>query len=259
MFSLTLLGTGSVHAPPVYGCSCAACQHALNYTSASRAPCSALLRTGKDTILIDAGHPKLQQIFEPGSISAILITHYHMDHVQELFKLRWAITDPIDVYHPNDPRGCDDLFKNPGILKFKSPNTNGTTFHLSKIKVTPIALNHSKQSNGYVFQSTALTIAYLTDTKGLPQQSIEVLQRLNPQYIVIDCSFPAHIDNDNHNNLDDLIRLAKILPGSMWVASHIGHELDCVRLSGALKLPKNIMFGYDGLSLPILPSSESTK
>jgi phosphoribosyl 1,2-cyclic phosphate phosphodiesterase len=35
-----------------------------------------------------------------------LLTHYHLDHVQGLFPLRWGVGAPIPVYGPPDDAGC---------------------------------------------------------------------------------------------------------------------------------------------------------
>ncbi len=51
----------------------------------------------------------------------MLLTHYHPDHVQGLFHLRWGCGESIPVYGPKDPQGCADLYRHPGVLDFQVP------------------------------------------------------------------------------------------------------------------------------------------
>lgn len=51
-------------------------------------------------ILIDAGLPELAPYLLPYPTRHILLTHYHMDHVQGLFPMRWGYGEPIPVFGP---------------------------------------------------------------------------------------------------------------------------------------------------------------
>ncbi|MGP2485548.1 MBL fold metallo-hydrolase, partial [Pantoea eucalypti] len=82
------LGTGGVTAAPQPGCDCHACQRAQRNSTHARAPCRALIEFGHERILLDAGLPLLASRVPPGSLTRILLTHYHKDHVQGLFALR---------------------------------------------------------------------------------------------------------------------------------------------------------------------------
>lgn len=253
---LTLLGTGSVQGAPVYGCSCSACQRALQDKQLRRLLCSAVLQVNGDNLLIDASHPELQTLFPAGSIDAILLTHYHMDHVQALFELRWGVGLSIPVFQPDDPQGCDDLFKHPGILDFQPPNQALQSFQLAGIDILPLPLNHSKPTFGYCFTGLLESgergsIAYLTDTRGIPDASWEQLIAICPNYIVIDCSHPPQYSASNHNNLDDVLAMVQQLSNSQWVLTHIGHELDCYLQENAQLLPANVLVGKDNMVLSL--------
>lgn len=126
---ITFLGTGAAGGVPLYGCRCEACTLAMENPALRRAPCSALIETGDTRILIDGGLMDLHTRFAPGELDAILLTHFHPDHVQGLFHLRWGRGPRIPVLIPPDPDGCADLFRHPGILDFQ-PQTAGR-HHLS--------------------------------------------------------------------------------------------------------------------------------
>lgn len=91
-----------------------------------------------------------------GANSTFLLTHYHMDHVQGLFPLRWGCGNSIPVYGPPDEQGCDDLFKHPGILAFQPPLAPFATVELGGMRITPLPLQHSKLTHGYLIQAAAL-------------------------------------------------------------------------------------------------------
>ena len=248
---LTLLGTGNVTGCPVYGCDCLACQRASLDPSKARLLCSAVLEVNGQRILIDANHPQLQTRFPAGSINAMLLTHFHMDHVQALFELRWGVAEPIPVYHPDDPLGCDDLFKHPGLLDFQPARQALHSFSLADINITPLALNHSKPTLGYLFTNENGRIAYLTDTLGIPDQSWQQLLRQPPKYVVIDCSNSPLHRSGNHNNLSDVLELAHALPDSTWVLTHIGHDLDEYLMQHPNCLSSNMLVGHDELCLSL--------
>ena len=99
---------------PVFGCDCAACRRARLQENYRRRPCSAAVKFNDAVTLLDAGIPPDGRL-ACGQLPAVLLTHYHMDHVQGLFPLRWGVGATIPVYGPPDEAGCNDLFKHPGI------------------------------------------------------------------------------------------------------------------------------------------------
>ncbi len=80
--------------------------------------------------LLDAGRPDLMEHHPAGSFQQVLLTHYHLDHVQGLFPLRWGVGASIPVYGPPDDAGCDDLLKHPGLLDFSHTVTPFVMFNL---------------------------------------------------------------------------------------------------------------------------------
>lgn len=53
-----------------------------------RRPSTTLVEAGATRILLDAGLTDLTERFPPGSLTAIVLTHFRPDHVQGLFHLR---------------------------------------------------------------------------------------------------------------------------------------------------------------------------
>jgi len=247
---LTILGSGNAAGVPVYGCDCPACGRAREDQRLGRGPCSALLQTTAGRLLIDAGQPDLGMRFPPGSLQAILLTHYHMDHVHGLFPWRWGKGPRIPVIGPHDPAGCDDLLKHPGMFDFGITAIPGEPFTLLGLDILPLALQHSRPTLGYQIRHAGRSLAYVTDTIGLPPRTLAMLQDAPPDLLILDCSFPPRpADERNHNALNDALALhAAIRPGRTLL-THVGHDLDSWLLANPDALPEGVELARDGRQL----------
>lgn len=243
---VTFLGTGAAGGVPLYGCPCAACERARAQPEHGRRPCSALIESGDTRILIDAGLTDLHERFPPGSLSAIVLTHYHPDHVQGLFHLRWGKGVPISVFGPPDSQGCADLYKSPGLLRFQ-PQSKFEPFTVGTMQFTPLPLIHSKVTFGYAIEdSVGCRFAWLTDTLGLPPRTESFLKDWQADGLALDCTDPPRETPKNHNDWNaaqDVI--AATAPKRAWM-THIGHALDAWRMQNAMALPEGIEVAADG-------------
>lgn len=243
---LKILGSGNSAGMPLYGCDCLLCAKAKGNKDFRRGPASALLEVDGKRYLIDAGLMNIAEQFPVGSLDGIFITHFHPDHVQGLFQLRWGVGSKIPVFCPPDSHGCADLYKNPGILDFHLLK-KFNSFELGYLKVTPLPLIHSKVNFGYLFEFEQQRIAYLTDTKGLPPKTQMYLEALQLDLLIIDTTYPPDIDNSNHNNLNDSLLIQRQLGAKRTVFTHIGHDLDIWLNENVNQLPEKVVAGYDGL------------
>lgn len=244
---LTLLGTGDARQVPVYNCACVACDTARVYPQRRRGPCCALVECGTQRWLIDGGLTDLTERFPPHSLSGILQTHYHADHAQGLLHLRWGQGLQIPVHGPTDPDGFADLYKHPGILDFSQPFAAFERRELGELTVTAVPLVHSRPTFGYLLEGGGRRIAYLTDTIGLPDDSLALLRRDPPDVLVLDCSMPPQPQAPrNHNDLTRALEvIARVQPGE-GVLTHIGHSLDAWLLDRPDALPANVSLAQDG-------------
>ncbi len=245
---LTFLGTGDVRQVPVFGCNCSACAAARSNTDLRRRPCSALLEFAGNKLLLDGGITDLAERFQPGELTAIMLTHYHVDHVQGLFHLRWGLGEKIPVYGPEDNTGCADLVKHPGILDFQTPLQAFSSFFIGPLKITPLPLQHSKPTFGYLLEYNRRQLAYLTDTVGLPKATTRFLQDYQQLELIIDCSEPPQPDPPrNHNDLNLVIEIYNQLqPKTIWL-THLSHKMDEWLLWN--KLPEGFVVARDNLAI----------
>ncbi|WP_336221707.1 phosphonate metabolism protein PhnP [Citrobacter amalonaticus] len=248
--SITLSGTGGAQQVPVFGCDCAACRRARSQQQYRRRPCSGVVTFNETVTLLDAGIPHLMDDWPAGSFRQFLLTHYHMDHVQGLFPLRWGVGTTIAVYGPADEHGCDDLFKHPGILDFSHTIEPFMVFDLQGLQVTPLPLNHSKLTLGYFLETAHSRVAWLSDTAGLPDKTLTFLQNNRPQVIVIDCSHPPRPETPrNHCDLNTVIALNAVIRCPRVVLTHISHQFDVWLMENAL--PHGFEAGYDGMQIMV--------
>lgn len=198
----------------------------------------------------------LYQRFAPGSLDAMLLTHFHPDHVQGLFHLRWGVGDSLEVYGPKDSEGCADLFKHPGILNFQSVR-KFEPFRVGDLNITPLPLIHSKPTLGYAVEGPdGARFAYLTDTLGLPPKSLTYLQGWGRFEMALDCSFPPRPEPGNHNDWDAALAcIAAVQPTCAWL-THIGHTLDDWLLSQSPRFPERAFIAADGQIVDVTPAAE---
>jgi phosphoribosyl 1,2-cyclic phosphate phosphodiesterase len=206
-----------------------------------------LIECGGQRWLIDSGLTDLAERFPPGSISGVLQTHYHADHVQGLLHWRWGRGMRMPVLGPDDPEGFADLYKHPGMLDFSRKLTAFQPFMLEGFSLTPLPLNHSKPTFGYLFSDGVSRVAYLTDTLGLPPDTQAWLKQQPLDLLVLDCSYaPMPQAPRNHNDLTRALETIASLPVKKSVLSHIGHDFDTWLMEHPSALPENVVVGFDG-------------
>lgn len=249
---VTFTGTGSAGGVPRFGCECSACQCARLQPELQRRPCSALIETANTRLLLDAGLMDIHERFPAGSLNAIVLTHFHPDHVQGLFHIRWGKGEPLSVYCPPDPDGCADLYKNSGILDFQHVE-KFKAFAIGDLTITPLPLIHSKLTYGYAIEShEGDRFAYLTDTNGLPEETLRFLMAWQPFSLALDCSHrPQSKPPANHNDYNrakDII--SRVGPQHAWL-THLSHEVDLWRLEVDVQLPEAIRWAADDLKVQL--------
>ena len=161
--------------------------------------------------------------FPSGSLSAILITHFHPDHVQGLFHWRWGLGE-LAVFAPHDAQGCADLYTHPGPLKFNHLS-KFETFQIGDMRITPVPLVHSKPTLGYCIEHDGARMAYLSDCSALPPATAAFLTEWQPHRIFLDCTYPPGMVG-NHFDLTEAIAVSEDYPNSNVVLMHISHILD---------------------------------
>jgi len=247
---ISFLGTGDAGGVPRYGCECPACLRAQSEPRYQRRQSSLLIESGATRVLIDAGLTDLTQRFPPGSLSAIVVTHFHPDHVQGLLHLRWGLGKKLPVFTPPDPEGCADLYKHPGMLEFRTLKVF-EPLCIGELQFVPLPLIHSKMTFGYAIEDTdARRFAYLTDTVGLPELTEEFLLNWQAHAIALDCTHPPRTAAArNHCDLTLALTIAEALKPSKTLLTHIGHTMDAWLMNNEENLPAHVSIAHDLLAI----------
>lgn len=255
---LTFLGTGTSHGLPYIGCECAVCSS--NDPLNKRLRSSVLIESedGSTSLLIDTS-PDLRQQFlraDIRTVSAVLYTHTHNDHVVGLDDLR-PITDrngylPVFADAPTHEH-IQNLFgygfvqdrQYPGFPRF-TPHViePKIAFEFQQFQITPIPILHGKaEILAYRIENAGSTLVYATDCSQIPESSWALMD--SPDVFVVDALRKR--PHPTHFTIDQALETAHKLRASRTFFTHISHDLDHHKTQE--ELPPTVEMSYDGLQL----------
>lgn len=149
---------------------------------------AALVESSKARILVDAGvscretFKRLKSAgFDPRSISAILITHEHSDHVHGLATLAKKLSIPVfmtGATHQAWARALrDENGELPKLTKLEIFSA-GRSFQIADITVTPFTIPHDAADPvGFSFRSEGIKVAIATDLGYMPASVCDHLSK----------------------------------------------------------------------------------
>jgi len=249
-----LLGTGSsmgVPRPDGFFGNCDP-KNKKNY----RTRCSALISFNKANILIDTSPDLRQQLLEAKikTINGVLYTHFHADQTHGINDLRtFYLKNRIKI-----PIYCDKITSNylknnfsycfkknydyDPILKLHKLRKN-FEIKMSKnsLKILSIPVKHGLiNSIAYIINKK---IAYVSDANEIYLKDLRYFKKL--KYLIIDC---LRIEkHPSHFSLNEIINLSNNLKPKKTILTNLHTDLDYNHLIKIL--PKNIIPGFDGLSI----------
>jgi phosphoribosyl 1,2-cyclic phosphate phosphodiesterase len=250
---LTLLGTGTSQGIPVIGCTCKVCKSADQRDRRLRT--AAFLEVNGTGMAIDLGPDFRQQMLVNGfsDVHAVLLTHEHNDHVSGLDDIRpvnFLYQRDIPIYgsarslleiHRRFIYAFDKEYVYPGKPRVTSMIIDDTPFEVEGITITPIPVDHGDMA---IYGFRVGDVAYITDAKSLPDQSIDLLSGLDV-LILNALRFESH---PTHLTISEAIDLALQLNPARCFLTHISHDAGLHAEINAI-LPDKIRLGYDGLRL----------
>ena len=223
------LGTGSESGIPVHRCDCELCRRAREDSNFIRRPPANLLIYKKKNYLIDVGNLEFLKDKRVGDIeiSGIFITHTHISHTMGLFQLRWTRQRNLPIYYPEASElvdGFDKLLTSPSFL---GPFKGYFPFQVidlgDGLKFTPLPLKHTVETFGFFIEGEGFNIAYLSDTKGLPDKTYEYLSERDLDIVILDAMYPPGWNLSDHNNIDEALSILKELKFEKAFLTHISH------------------------------------
>jgi phosphoribosyl 1,2-cyclic phosphate phosphodiesterase len=252
---ITLLGTGTSQGIPVIGCRCRVCTS--DDPRNQRLRTAAFIQSGQTGFSIDIGPDFRRQLLSNDiqDIHAILLTHEHNDHISGLDDIRpvnFLYNRDIPVYggartmaemNRRFYYAFDPAYQYPGKPRVHSVVIDESPFMFGDTLITPIPVDHGEMA---IFGYRIGNLAYITDAKTIPAQSMELLQGLDV-LILNALRFEQHL---THLNIEEAMAVCNSLKPGICYLTHISHELGMHEEVNAM-LPDNIRLGYDGLRIKI--------
>ncbi|WP_456398180.1 MBL fold metallo-hydrolase [Desulfurobacterium sp.] len=167
-----------------------------------------------DSIIVDCGN-----LFSPdvklSNIKTILITHSHFDHIHDLplfiDKLPYdeERLEPLNLYVNDEVKNTLEnfIFNGtvwPKLKYFKLPSKkeavklkiiDGKSFHAGNFKITPIPVNHTVQTTGFIITGKDSGIAISGDTYSTETFWKMVNSNKKVKAVFIDVSYPSCMED----------------------------------------------------------------
>lgn len=257
-----ILGCGTSTGVPVIGCPCDICRSCDPRNNRTRS--SIMVSNNGFNILVDTAPDLRLQALAAGirRVDAVLYTHDHADHIfgmDELRTFNFIMGRAIPVYgnekvisriqsvfsyiwDPDAPKG--------GGLPMISPHVMSQGLSLGGIQVEPLPLLHGEQTiTGFKFDNQ---VAYLTDTNGIPEQTIEAARGL-PLVIIDALRYRPH---STHYSVDEALEVVGEIKPGLALLTHLSHSMDYERLRA--ELPNGVEPAYDGMVIELGGQEENS-
>ncbi|MEL7020371.1 MAG: MBL fold metallo-hydrolase [Bacteroidota bacterium] len=251
--TVTFLGTGTSQGVPVIGCDCPVCTSSDPRDKRLRT--SILVTIDDKNIVVDAGPDFRQQMLRAGvsSLSAILLTHQHNDHVIGLDDVRpfnFRQGTPISIYAT--PMVQADLRQRfayafdtepyPGAPRLELVHlAKQTSFELLGERILPIEVMHGKLA---VMGFRIRDFTYLTDMNAI--SDVEYKKVIGTRILVVDALH--HTPHHSHFTLEQAIDFATKVDAEQTYFIHASHRMGQHAVVEKT-LPEGMYLSYDGLKL----------
>jgi phosphoribosyl 1,2-cyclic phosphate phosphodiesterase len=221
-----------------------------------RSRCSALIKFEDKNFLIDTSPDLRSQLLKNKirSIDKVFYTHLHADQTHGINDLRpFFLLNKKQIPVFADIKTSKYLYSTfkycfksshgyPSTLKLNNLKDKHTFKNKSKkILIESIPTEHGKiESICYLIDKK---LAYASDISLFYKKDYKKLFKLD--YLVVDCLwYKSHCA---HFNLDQVLHIVKILKPKKTILTNMHSDLDYNELKK--KLPKNIIPGYDGMTI----------
>jgi phosphoribosyl 1,2-cyclic phosphate phosphodiesterase len=252
---VTFLGTGTSTGVPVIGCRCRVCTSAHPYNQRLRQ--SVLLEVNGKYGLIDTTPDlRLQLLRRPiPRLDFILFTHSHSDHLMGLDDIRpfnFRQRETLHAYaNTNTAKAIRRAFS---YIWDHSTQIGGgkpqlelheivEPFTHDGIEIIPLPVTHGEWT---ILGFRIGTFAYITDTNGIPAETMRLLEGV--EVLALDGLRPAPV-HPTHFTIAEAIAVSQEIGARETWLIHLAHEVDHEEV--AATLPAGVKLAYDGLVLDV--------
>jgi phosphoribosyl 1,2-cyclic phosphate phosphodiesterase len=251
---ISFLGTGTSTGVPVVGCRCAVCTS--DDPKNHRLRQSVKIEAGGKYFLIDTTPDlRLQLLRDPiPRLDFVLYTHSHSDHMMGLDDIRpfnFRQRESIDAYASSHTAKAirrafgyiwDSSQLGGGKPQLELHEVTGTFRH-GDIEIVPLPVAHG---NWTILGFRIGAFAYITDTNGIPDSTMKLLEGV--EVLALDGLRPSP-PHPTHFTIDESVEVAQRIGARETWLIHLTHEVDHPTLDATL--PDGIRLAYDGLVLEL--------
>ena len=251
LMKVTVLGSGTSSGVPIVGCDCSVCTS--NNPKNNRLRSSCWFEVLGKSILIDTSPDlRLQALrYKINHVDAILYTHIHADHVHGLDEMRiYNAYQKAAIPAFGDEKTMTHLSAHfsyifsptslyPSLVPRLEAHAVSGRFDCVGVPVQMIPCHHGKT---YMTQNYRIgNAAWLTDTNGIPDASLELLRDLD--VLFLDGLRPK--PHPTHFCFDESIAAAQKIGAKKTYLIHLTHDYEHDEVNKTL--PDGIELAYDGL------------
>jgi phosphoribosyl 1,2-cyclic phosphate phosphodiesterase len=249
---VTFLGTGTSTGIPVVGCKCAVCTSEDPRNKRLRQ--SVKIEANGQHFLIDTTPDlRLQLLRDPiPRLDFVLYTHSHADHLMGLDDIRpfnFRQRQTIHAYaSPMTAKAVRRAFSyiwsdsqiGGGKPQLEMHEIDGPFEHAG-VEITPLPVCHGDWT---ILGFRIGPFAYITDTNGIPDSTMHLLQGVDQ--LALDGLRPSP-RHPTHFVIDEAVECAKKIGARQTWLIHLAHEVDHATVEATL--PEGVRLAYDGLVL----------
>lgn len=249
---VTFLGTGTSTGVPVIGCQCRVCTSTNPRNHRLRQ--SVKIDFGSSVALIDTTPDLRQQLLRDPipRLDFILFTHSHSDHLMGLDDIRpfnFRQREPIAAFaNPHTAQAIKRVFSyiwNDSQMGGGKPQLSLSEvekpFRHLGIDIVPIPVRHGDWT---ILGYRIGPFAYITDTNGIPESSIDLLQGI--EVLALDALRPSP-RHPTHFTIGEAIEAARKIGAATTYLIHLTHDVDHDMVEATL--PPSFHLAWDGLSI----------
>lgn len=250
---VTFLGTGTSTGVPVVGCHCRICT-SPNPKNKRLRQSVAIEANGKHFLIDTTPDLRLQLLQHPiPRLDFLLFTHSHSDHLMGLDDIRpfnFRQREPIQAFaNPMTAKAVRRAFSyiwdmstqigggkpQLELVEIEEPFTH------QGVDIVPIPVEHGDWT---ILGFRIGNFAYITDTNGIPERSMELLRGV--EVLALDGLRPAP-RHPTHFVIAEAVAAAKEIGARETWLIHLTHDVEHDEIEATL--PDGIRLAYDGLVL----------
>jgi len=252
---VTFLGTGTSTGVPVVGCHCSVCLSDDPHNKRLRQSVK-IEAKGKHFLIDTTPDLRLQLLRDPiPRLDFLLYTHSHADHVMGLDDIRpfnFRQRETIRAYASADTakairRAFSYIWDPHAQLGGGKPQLElvevTERFAHDGIDIVPLPVTHGDWT---IFGFRIGPFAYITDTNGIPDETVRLLEGV--EELALDGLRPAP-HHPTHFTIAEAVEAAKKIGARRTWIIHVAHEVDHATVEATL--PPDVRLAYDGLRLEL--------